>query len=179
VATLSGGDKLEAYLKDLARKVSTPGTLRVGFLESARYPDGSPVANAAAIQNFGAPSRGIPPRPFFTHMIEKNRDGWGPTLAVQLEATGYDTQKALARLGEEMEGQLRTSINETNDPPLSPVTVMLRHMFGNHPEEIRGADVGEAARRVAAGKSNGGASTKPLIWTGVMFQSVGSEVSDT
>ena len=179
MVTLSGGDKLDAYLKELAKKVSTPGTLNVGFLEGATYPDGTPVATIAAIQNFGAPGRGIPPRPFFTHMIEKNADGWGPLLAQQLDATDYDAQKALGRVGLVMEGQLRESIVETNDPPLSPVTVMLRHMFGNHPEEVTGSDVGEAARRVAAGESAGGASTKPLVWTGVMLNSVSSEVSDT
>jgi hypothetical protein len=55
---------------------------------------------------------------------------------------------------------------------------MLRKMFGNRPEEITGKDVGEAARRVAAGESYGGVSTKPLDWTGHMWSSVKSEVKE-
>jgi hypothetical protein len=61
-------------------------------------------------------------------------------------------------------------------PPLSPVTLMLRKMFGNSPELIRGRDVGEAARRVAAGESSDGVSTKPLVWTGHLLNSVEYEV---
>lgn len=49
----TGGDKLDRALKDLARKVSKPRTLNVGFLEGATYPDGTPVAYIAAIQEYG------------------------------------------------------------------------------------------------------------------------------
>ena len=52
----------------------------------------------------------------------------------------------------------------------------LRKMFGNHPELIRGRDVVEARRRVRAGESTAGVSTKPLIWTGHLLNSVGYEV---
>lgn len=49
----TGGDKLNRALKDLSRKVRNPGTLNVGFLEGATYPDGTPVAYIAAIQEYG------------------------------------------------------------------------------------------------------------------------------
>ena len=65
---------------------------------------------------------------------------------------------------------------DTNEPALSPVTLMLRKMFGNHPEEIRGRDVAEARRRVSAGESTAGVSTKPLVWTGHLLASVDYEV---
>lgn len=50
---LSGGAKLEEYLKGLAAKVGQGGTLQVGFFEDATYPDGTPVALVAATNEFG------------------------------------------------------------------------------------------------------------------------------
>ena len=52
---LSGGDALEAKLKQLAEKITKASTLEVGFKEGAVYPDskGTPVAMVAAIQEFG------------------------------------------------------------------------------------------------------------------------------
>src|SRR5262245_47719483 len=53
MARLRGGDKLEAALREISRKVGKPGTLRVGFLSDATYPDGTPVALVAAANEFG------------------------------------------------------------------------------------------------------------------------------
>lgn len=52
--TFSGGDKLRAALEQLQRKVQDGAHVRVGFFEGATYPDGTPVAQIAAIQEFGA-----------------------------------------------------------------------------------------------------------------------------
>jgi hypothetical protein len=176
MATLKGGDKLEAALRELAMKVSKPGTLRAGFLEGATYPDGTSVATVAAMQEFG--TKKIPARPYFRNMIAAKSDEWAPAIGQLLLQNDYDAPKVLAIVGEGIKGQLQQSIVDTTQPPLSPVTLMLRKMFGNHPEEITGKDVGEAARRVAAGESYGGVSTKVLDWTGHMLNSVGSEVKE-
>lgn len=177
MATVSGGDKLEAKLKALAEKVARPATLRVGFLEGATYPDGTPVAMVAAIDNFGAPARGIPPRPFFDNFIRRYRNAWGDQLAALLKANDWDAPRALEQMGQGMAGQLRQQIVETNAPPLSPITLMLRKMKYDNPDlVVTGATVGEAARRVAAGESTSGVSEKPLVETGVMLAAVDSEV---
>lgn len=120
---IRGGQKLEAALADLSKRVSKPATLRVGFLENATYPDGTPVAMIAAIQDFGAPSRNIPPRPFFRNMVASKNAGWGPALGKNLKAENYDVTAALNAMGEGIKGQLRQSIQETNSPPLSQKTV--------------------------------------------------------
>ena len=44
MAEIRGGDKLAGYLSDLAKKVTNASTLKVGFLENATYPDGTPTA---------------------------------------------------------------------------------------------------------------------------------------
>jgi hypothetical protein len=49
----SGGAALEAKLREIAEKVGAPKTVRVGFLEDATYPDGTPVALIAATNEYG------------------------------------------------------------------------------------------------------------------------------
>lgn len=49
----SGGAALEAKLREIAAKVGKPNMVRVGFLEDATYPDGTPVALVAATNEYG------------------------------------------------------------------------------------------------------------------------------
>lgn len=49
----SGGAALEAKLREIAEKVGKAHTVHVGFLEGATYPDGTPVAQIAAINEYG------------------------------------------------------------------------------------------------------------------------------
>ncbi len=179
--SFSGGEKLQAHLKKLAEKVSNPGTLRVGFLESATYPDGTPVAMVAAIQNFGAPNAGIPARPFFSSMIDRQSPEWGEKLARVLEHAGWDGNLALKRMGVGIEGQLRESVVDTLNPPLSAVTVLLRKMKADNPDlEITKSVVGQAARMVRDldhPVMADAVSDKPLVDTGHMLASVASEVT--
>lgn len=176
-----GGEKLLAHLKLLAEKVANPVTLRVGFLENATYPEnqgGQPVAMVAAIQEFGAPSRKVPPRPYFRTMIAAKKNGWGAKFGKIIKASDFDAKKAMALLGEDISADLRESIINTNSPPLSPITVMLRGMR-SHDQSlvVSGKTVGEAARRVAQGLTNYGASDKVLDDTGHMLHSVDYEVN--
>lgn len=149
MAELLGGDKLKAYLDRLAAKLGKGGALKVGFLAGATYPDGTSVATVAAINNFGAPAAGVPPRPFFSNMIEEKSPGWGDSLARILKENSYDTKLSLEQMGKGIEGQLRESIVNTNSPPLAEKTI---------------------ARKGFA---------KPLIDTSNMINSVDSEVTGT
>lgn len=124
MAEVSGGGKFAQVLSDIAKRLGNDTTeLKVGFLEGATYPDGTPVALVAAVQNYGAPSRGIPPRPFFSNMVATKQAEWGPALGDLLVANGYDAEKSLKMLGEGIAGQLRQSIVDTNSPALAPATV--------------------------------------------------------
>jgi len=51
---LRGGDKLKKALEDLAKKVGRGGSVSIGFFEGQEYPDGTPIAKVASIQEFGA-----------------------------------------------------------------------------------------------------------------------------
>ncbi len=123
MATISGGQKLEAALRDMAAKVAVPATVRIGFLENARYPDGTPVAMIAAIQEFGAPSRGIPPRPFFRNAIAKYSPEWPAAIAGLLEANNLDAVRTLDQAGAAIAGQIRQSIVDITEPPLAASTI--------------------------------------------------------
>lgn len=174
--TLSGGDKLERRLAGIAARIAKGGKLRVGFLEDAKYPDGTSVAMVAAIQNFGAPARGIPPRPFFNKFITDNSEEWGAQLARLLAGSGYDVEKAFNIMGMGMVGQLQTAIIETNAPPLSKVTLLLRERFPAGDYEA--ADVWQAFADISDGVEPNASATgaKPLVWSGVMLNSVDYEV---
>ena len=123
MATIRGGEKFKAAMADLARRLGRPATLKVGFLGNATYPDGKPVAMIAAINEYGAPSRGQPPRPFFRRMINAKQGEWPAAIAGVLQAQGNDVEKALDIAGAAIAGQLRQSIVDLVDPPLAPSTI--------------------------------------------------------
>jgi hypothetical protein len=123
MATIRGGEKLDAALREMASKVANPATLRVGFLSSARYPSGEYVAMIAAIQEYGAPSRGIPPRPFFRNAIARYSPEWPKAIADLLKANDLDAKKTLDQTGAAIAGQLRQSVIDTNEPPNAPSTI--------------------------------------------------------
>lgn len=173
MATISGGDKLEAALRGISAGISKAASVDVGFLEGSTEPDGVSIPTIAAIQEFGAPSRGIPPRPFFRGMISAKSPEWPGAVAALLKANEFDAEKTLDQTGAAIAGQLRESIINTNDPPLSQITLMLRKMKSEDQSlVVTGATVGEAARRVAAGESTAGVSTKPLVDSGNLLNSV-------
>lgn len=176
--SFTGGDKLQARLAEIAKKVERSGTLRAGFLEGTTYPDGGlPVATVAAIQEFGAPAASIPPRPFLRPTIASKSDQWGEIVAQQLPTAGYDASRVLGLVGEVVVGQIQDAIAGVDEPALSPVTLMLRKMRSEDQGlVVTGATVGEAARRVAAGEEIGSVNTKPLQDSGFMKSRVAYEV---
>lgn len=122
MATVRGGAKLDAALRELAAKVAVPATLRVGFLENARYPDGTPVAMIAAINEYGRPPT-QPPRPFFRNMIRDKQGEWPKAIADLLKANDLDAVKALDLAGAAIAGQLRQSIVDLVSPALAASTI--------------------------------------------------------
>lgn len=173
MSVLKGGDKLQAALDKIAANASKAATLSVGFLEGSTEPDGTSIPMIAAIQEFGAPKANIPPRPFFRTMIAAKSPEWPAAVGDLLKANDYDAQKTLGQTGEGIKGQLQQSIIDTNAPALSPVTVMLRGMKSHDQSLVVNRTVVEEARaRVAAGLTDYGASTKPLIDSGNLLNAV-------
>lgn len=121
---VTGGEKLAKRLAEIAEALGSGrahGTVRVGFLANATYPDGKPVALIAALNNWGTAT--APPRPFFTNMVAAKSPLWGDDLAVALKATDYDVRRSLDLVGANIAGQLRQSIIDTNSPPNAASTI--------------------------------------------------------
>lgn len=137
-----GGRKLSAAARK-ARAAQANGVQRieVGFFSTAKYPDGTPVTNVAAWNEFGTQKKDgsvhIPERPFFRNAlptIRKNvrlmiRKGIDPqTMAVS-------TQLA-EQLGAMAQGEIQDSIVELRDPKNAPVTVEGGWIVGAHGKPI-------------------------------------------
>lgn len=133
-------------LNKLSTKLGKGGSVKVGFLAGGTYPDGTSIPLVAAINEYGAPSRGQPPRPFFRRMIAAKSPEWPKAAAALLKSTGGDVDKTLALMGKEIKGQLIQSINDLVSPPLAQSTI-----------DRKGFD-------------------KPLIDEAIMINSVGVEV---
>lgn len=146
VRRVSTGPGMEEALQRIADQLGTASKVRVGFLENATYPDGTQVAMVAAIQDFGAPAVGIPPRPFFRNMVAEKSPEWPDAISGLLKAHNFDSRVVLTLMGEAIAGQLRQSIVDTNDPPLAATTISRK------------------------------GHSKPLVDTGQMLQSVDYEV---
>ena len=125
---LSGGEGLQKALADIARKMGG-GLVKVGFLEGATYPDGTPVAAVAFWNEYGKEvnSQGGDyfqlPRPFFRRMIAKESPEWADKMAKLAKAYDYDGAKVLALMGEDIKGALQQSINDFESPPLAQSTI--------------------------------------------------------
>lgn len=161
-------EKLNFRLKQLAGMVS-----KVGWFETAKYEDGTPVALAAAANELGHGK--TPPRPMLRPTAIKDATEWAKTAGkgarevIHGNASIHDVMEAI---GLQAEGGVAKTISETLNPALSPVTIELRAMKQRDPNLVVTAKtVGIAAARV---KTPGyvaptGVSTKPLIDTGLMI----------
>lgn len=169
-ADVLGGDRLSRHLDELGRKLGKAKEVRAGFPEGSKERDGTPMALIAAVNNFGAPAKGIPPRPFFSEAVEKGRSKWGPQLGAQLRAADMDSKVALERMGAVMAGDIGLSLIATDGPPLSPVTLLLRQRFPTR-DGMTVGDVWQAFRDIASGAvpANTATGAKPLVWSGQML----------
>lgn len=123
MVTVTGGNKLEARLKEIAANLRRASTVEVGWLDGATYPDGTPVALAALINEFGNAAHGQPPRPAIRNTIAAKASEWRDKFAALLKANSYDTDRALALMGEIIKGDLQEAITDYSGPPLKPSTV--------------------------------------------------------
>lgn len=135
----------DAIIKELDEWV-----VKVGYFNTAHYPDGTPVAYVAAIQNLGYAAGGIPPRATMQPAMMANKELYAKLVqrAFQNAINGAPITQGLEALGEFAAGNVKQAITELRSPELKAVTVAAR------------------ARR----HSRGIASDKPLVDSGQMLQ---------
>lgn len=149
------------YLLSKAIKELQKKSLQVGWNEEAKYEDGDSVAQVAAQNEFGNPSKNIPPRPFMRPAIAENSDKW--KQIIKREAKKIINGKATASssletLGLTVSGDIRKSITQVTSPALKTSTVEAR---------LRGKKQGNKVSLSIA---------KPLIDSGWMMSQVTSEI---
>ena len=152
-------DAIKKMLKDLESK-----QIQVGFFETAKYPDGTPIAYVAAIQEFGYGP--IPPRPFMRPAELQNQNKWqaGIAMGVKAALNGVTTiNDALVQVGKVAAGDVSKAIKAVTAPPLEKATVDARK---------------RRLSKRSARKANPKTISKPLVDTGEMLQAVTSAVVD-
>lgn len=131
--------------------------LRVGFFETAVYPDGTPVAYVAAIHEFGAPAQGIPPRPFMRPAAAEHGAEWTRHFgegAAAVARGAITPQGVMEAVGALAAGHVSEAIQAVQQPPLKPETIRAKQ------------------RAYAKGTAGGvGLLSKPLVRTGQLIQS--------
>lgn len=143
LATMQGLDGLEG---------------KVGWFESAHYPNGVPVAYVATVQEFGTDH--TPARPFMRPAVADHGGEWMQLIADGAEAALAGThtpEQVLELVTLAAAGNVAEKIAAVMSPALHPATIAAR------------------ARR----NKSGGASTKPLVDSGLMIQSVTGKVERT
>lgn len=122
MAILSGGKGISKALSAIAEKMN--GSVKVGFLEGATYPDGTSVAQNAFWQEYGTTR--IPSRPFFRTMISRESPGWGVLMSGAAKHYNYNGAAVLQLMGMKIAEQLQQSIVEWKDPPNAPSTIRIK-----------------------------------------------------
>lgn len=144
-------DAILEYLNRVEREL-TNKQLKVGFIDGATYPDGTPVSQVAFNNEYGVPEKRQPPRPFFRNAIADQQDAWRDAIGRGIRA-GLPVGQVLEAVGALAASDVYTSITLLMDPPIS-------------------------ARTIRERKERGNMSTKPLIDTKVLINSVSYEVKD-
>lgn len=148
-------------LRNLRRLIKDVNScrLRVGVFSGATYEDGTSVAKVAIKNEFGTQGGNgeppIPPRPFMRPTIANNSEGWGKLFNIQLKNNGFNAMNAMDVLGQVIEGEIRETMTQIIDPPLSAKTLHNRRTRTDKQKNF---------------------SDKPLIDTAVLIRSITSKV---
>jgi hypothetical protein len=167
--------------RDLELKIASLGKLegKVGWFETAKYPDGMQVAEVAMMQEFG--TRTIPARPFMRPAIIKNQNKWQETInkvSARVVEGKISALDAMNIITEQAASDVVEQIKSVDSPPLSPITIGVRK-YKQLGKEVTGRTIGEIATKLKEGKLNlSGVSTKPLNDTGHMIATLTTHVEE-
>ncbi len=153
-----GGARLYNALKQIDRKVA-----KVGWFESSKYEDGTPVAYVAAIHEYGVPEKNIPMRATMRPTMQAQRIQW-----VSLAQAGFTgvfratetVSTAMEKIGVKAAGDIHKTISQLYTPPLKVKTVKAR---------LRGKKQGRVVSITIA---------KPLVDSGVLLNTLTHSVED-
>lgn len=136
-------------------------TMRVGWGENIRYPDGESVAMIAAQNEFGNRAKNIPMRPFMRPAIINKGTKWSQTLGKGMAQVLQDKQtitQVFEKVGGMVVGDIKKSITSVTAPALKASTVEARI------NRMKGKGKGKKAISLTI--------AKPLVDTKYMLNSI-------
>jgi hypothetical protein len=161
-------------------------SLQVGWFESAKYDDGTPVAGIAAQNEFGNPKLSIPPRPFIRPTIDNQSEAWASVAEQGAKALlngNASITQVLNAIGLKASADIKNSIVNGSFVELSPITIALRKIRNDDKFKIGGALVGSVAGAIADGQTGPGqlgdqsfGNKDPLRETGFLIATISHEV---
>ena len=160
-ARTDAGKNLDVALKDLHGYEG-----KVGWFKDSRYPEdqgGDFVAAIAAQNEYGNPSKNIPPRPFMRPTIIEKQSAWlaiTAKLAAQVLEGKRSARDAMEVIAIQAENDVARKIKSIQSPPLAARTIQARLARYKNQKKV-------------------GLLTKPLIDTGLMIATLTHEVSKT
>ena len=146
-----GGKKLDEFLRR-AKTADGVDAVEIGFFSDAKYPDGTPVTNVAAWNEFGTERTRMvverhPRTPFFRQAIPKMKT---PVLAVLVADVNPRTmvvdRRTAERCGVVGQGVLQRQIVLLKEPPNAPSTIKAKG--SSNPLLDTGVLLGSATYRV-------------------------------
>ena len=126
MATRSSGRLKKALRR--GRNTAGVATLEVGFFDTARYPDGTPVTNVAAYNEFGTRKADgrvhTPTRPFFRNALPELERNMRSTLKSAVDPITLSVSPQLADVvGLQSAAIVQDSIVQLRTPPNAPSTI--------------------------------------------------------
>ena len=109
----------EDMLKEFIKQKNQ--VLTVGFFDET-YPDGTRIGKIATIQEYGAPEKNIPPRPFMSTTVMKNRVKWQGILQ-DIIPQEMDVKRCLNILGDVVSNDVSEEIDAWEIPANAPATI--------------------------------------------------------
>ena len=130
----------------------------VGWFEDSKYDDNTKIGDVAFWQEYGT-KRGIPQRPFMRPAKLHNEQKWNMLIAQEVRKCiekALPLTLALQRVGLVVAGDIQHEIRSVYEPPLKESTV-------------------KARLRRHKGKPFIMSATKPLVDTGILLGSLGTD----
>lgn len=126
--------------KDKVKELKALGTMKasVGWHDTDKYPDGTPVALVAATMEYGSVKRSIPPRPTMRPTIAEESKVWAQLAAQGIRAVGRGERTAeqvITALGDKAAGDVRLRISRITEPELAESTIARRKKLGYKPDK--------------------------------------------
>lgn len=163
----SDSKRLSQALHDLKNR-----GVKVGWITGSHYmKEQIPVASVAAQNEYGNPKINIPARPFMRPTIMQQENKWRKMAedgAKKVLKDDLTLDQVLDLIGFQAEADIKKTISKIYHPALAESTILNRIRRNSRLSKIKGP----------LSENQVGNITKPLVDTGIMFNTITHELTD-